>query len=143
MRRTFLYLAVACIAGLLTFVSLVWAGTCSQSFLGERYLQFSWSGNGTIACNSTSRLDGQLLWVETLPTGSPTTDYDIALTSSEGRNLMGGATVDRHTSAIEIVQPKIGASTVTSLPVNGIVTMTITNQNVNAASGKVRLYFIK
>lgn len=147
MRRKVAFGMIGLLVGLAAMafgLALSWAGTCAQNFIGEYYMDFTWSGNGTISCTATSRLDGQIMWVETRPTATPTDNYDVALTDSvTTRDLSGGAAVDRDNATIEIVQPKIGASAVSALPVNGLIKLDITNQAVPTASGVVRVYYKK
>jgi len=80
-----------------------------------------------------------LFQMETNPgTPAPTANYDIALNTSGGADLLKGNGADRHTSADEIAHPDDFPSLVT-----GTITQVITNQSVNSAELIVTYTFVR
>lgn len=70
---------------------------------------------------------------------SPTTLYDITLPDSDGMDLAGGLLANRSATVTERIVPKIDTtnSIYGGAPLLSPVTLTITNQAVNSATGTV------
>lgn len=124
-------------------IAVLWAGTCVQTAYNDYYLQFDWSGNGTITCTSASVLNGQATFLETIPAGSPTTLYDITITNSLGRDIAGNALADLSSTVAKLQKPMLSDGTRSWVPVNSLLTLTVSNNLVIGATGKVRVYYVK
>ena len=123
------------------------AGTVTVAYtrIGDEYtlVTYTWTAasNGSVpatACKAT--MAGYVVKVVTDPGAtSPTDDYDITLTDSDGVDVMGGTLADRDETNTEQVVPKIGAAYGASFFTGGL-TMTITNNSVDSATGEVMVY---
>lgn len=70
-------------------------------------------------------------------TTAPTADYDITLTDADGLDVMGGTLANRHTSNTEVAIPYPGSLAYAPVPITSALTLTITNNSVNSATGTV------
>lgn len=72
---------------------------------------------------------------------APTDNYDITVTDEWGLDLFGGALLNRDTSATEIKRPVVDSVPLYgSAPIPGQLTVTISGNSVNAATGKLILH---
>ena len=119
------------------------AGSVSQTWQpvtdDVTVLTFSWtadSSNGSVPATATvSDVDAFVFMVVTNPgTTAPTDDYDITLTDEDGVDIMGGNLADRDEANSEQA-----VLTVTRF-VSGTLTLNITNNSVNSATGTVAVY---
>lgn len=97
-------------------------------------------GNKTSGINQYYPLTGQILYsAETNPgSTAPTDDYDITITDSDGLDLAGGYLLNRDASTTEKVN--IGDSAAHGFSfITGDLTVTISNNSVNSATGTIRL----
>ncbi len=124
------------------------AGTVTQTLtkVGSHtlLLTFSWTADASAATvpvtASSTGLEGYVYLVVTNPgTTAPTDLYDITLTDTESVDVMGGELSDRSTSATQQVVPKID-TVFGARWVDGVLTMTLTNNSVNSATGTVKVY---
>ena len=83
---------------------------------GMRLFQIAWtSGTGgdinLFTCVSDMNITGWIHEIETDPDGTaaPTASYDITLINSNGRDVAGGALVNRSASAAEMVKPIVNS----------------------------------
>ena len=105
---------------------------------------FSWTADasdGSVPATATTQtIDGYVVLVITNPGGTaPTDNYDITLTDADSVDIMGGALGNRDTSASEHAVPKIG-DIYGGRWVTGTITLNITNNSVNSATGTVTIY---
>jgi len=125
--------------------------SCEQSVQSKmwsgdmRTLDFEWTADSTDGSFTAEESDWEILgWIVAVETNpgatAPTADYDITLTSEEGTDLLGGAGADRSTSANEITFPYVN-SVYQPVPVYGTITLNITNNSENSATGLIRVYF--
>lgn len=79
------------------------------------------------------------LWLQQMVTNpgstAPQDNYDITITDVDGVDLLGGAGANRDTANSEVAFP-----TITARPLNGNITLTITNNNVNSATVVVKVF---
>lgn len=95
------------------------------------------SSNGAVAWPSS--IYGMVLAVETNPgTTAPTDNYDITLTDADGADIMGTALMNRDTSNTEITCPTLGYQS--KAPAAGALTVNVTNNSVNNATVKIRIF---
>ena len=73
---------------------------------------------------------------------APSDNYDITIEDSDGVDVLGGAGVNRDTANTERVMPLYG-TTPHPCPINGALTVKIAGNIVNAATGKIKLYFVR
>jgi len=120
-----------------------------------RILTFAWTGdaaNGTVPSTATSDditkdITGWFLYaVETNPGAvAPTAAYDVVINDAEGFDIAGGQAANRSATATERVLPKLDATSglLGAALIYGALTLVITNQNVNSATGTVKLILSK
>ena len=150
-RKRFLIASIVsfAIAGLLLCVFIATsyaAGTVTQVLTpnnrtGVHKLVFAYvadSGGGSVpATASNAPIDGYVFLVTTNPgTTAPTANYDITLTDTDGVDIMAGDLADRSATVSEQEDAAYG-----SRYVEGILTLTITNNSVNSAVGTVNVYY--
>ena len=73
---------------------------------------------------------------------APTADYDIVLNDDFGIDVMGGELADRSSSSSEQAVPKVG-SVFGSRLIDGGLSMVLTGNSVNSATGEVVFYFVR
>ena len=97
----------------------------------------------TIDADTIARLKGyNLVEGRTNPGATaPQAAYDITLTDSDGIDLMGGRMADRSATASEAAVPEIASGVPWPRPVDGALTLTITNNNVNSAIVVAKFFF--
>ena len=82
-----------------------------------------------------------IIEVRTNPgTPAPQENYDIALNDVEGIDLMGGSLANRHQSNSEAAPPSIMPGVYWPRPINGALTVVITNNNVNSAKLTIQVF---
>lgn len=153
--RKLLNLFGICLIALLLAVS-AWADSVTQSVTmtgrstgGERdyVYQLSWTAaaDGSLTSVTTEEsIDGYVYMVVTDPgTTAPQALYDLTLTDSYGLDIMGGALLDRSATVTEQAFPVLLTGVYGSRRVNGRLTLNLTNNNVNAATGIVYIYFYR
>lgn len=105
-------------------------------------LTFAWIANSSGAVTSDvsdDEFSGYVFKVVTNPgSPAPTDDYDITLTHN-GVDIMGGELADRDTANSEQAVPKIDA-TYGSNWVSGALTLNISNNSADGATGVVKVY---
>lgn len=72
---------------------------------------------------------------------APTANYDIVLNDTDGIDLMGGALANRSATASERVVPVVQTGIYGDSPVDGAITLAITNNSVNSATLTVKVFF--
>ena len=87
-------------------------------------------------------ISGMIMVVETNPDTSPTPAYDITLTNTGGIDVMGGALTNLDASDTERTQALLNGNYGIAT-VYGRLTLNITNNSVNSASGTIKIYFIE
>lgn len=149
------------IAALLLFAGQAWAaGAVTQKLdkypnANMRVLTFSWTGDvaggavTTTATNDaiTADIAGWYVYaIETNPgSGPPTAGYDIVINDAEGLDISGGMLADRSSTATQKITPRLDStySIFGGVLVDGALTLVITNQTQNSATGTVKLLLSK
>lgn len=108
----------------------------------EEYL-FDWvadAADGSVPNTQTTKaVTGWVAMGETDPgSTAPTADYDIAVNDENGVDIFGAELNNRSASATEQAIPKIGNAYGERF-VNSKLTMALTNNSVNSATGRLRL----
>lgn len=125
------------------------AGTVTQAWTqctkNVECLAYTWTADASAATvpatASNKSIDGYVIQVVTNPgSTAPTDDYDITLTNSDGADVMGGALANRDTANSEIAIPKVDGTNYADAWVSGTLTLNISNNSVNSATGVVRVY---
>ncbi len=100
------------------------------------------SGDGSFSDVQTDwAINGFLMLVETDPgSTAPTDNYDVYLKDGAGVDVMGGSAENRDTANSEITQPLINGN-YSGLPVVGTLTLSISGNSVNSATGKVSIFY--
>jgi hypothetical protein len=75
-------------------------------------------------------------------TPAPTDNYDIVIHDATGNDILGGAGMDRDATNTETVMPLVGDFG-ELFPVDGALTIKISGNSVNSATGTIKLYFVK
>jgi hypothetical protein len=73
---------------------------------------------------------------------APTANYDITVTDGDGEDIFGGNLGNRSATATESAVCKIGSSSAVRA-IHSALTLNITNNSVNSATGTVKLYLQK
>lgn len=128
------------------------AGTCTQTF-SEVYSASGPTPIGvlTFTCTAsaddasypstatsqtiTDQIAGRYIIEARTNPGStaPTANYDIVLNDTDGIDLMGGMLANRSATASEAAQPAIASGVYWPRPIDGALTIAITNNAVNSA----------
>lgn len=115
------------------------------ALVGLHKLEISWVAHtdGSYTSFSTGSVSGVILGVLTDPgSTAPQDNYDITLKNSYGLDVMGGSLADRDTADTEYIQPyNATQNTYMSMPNHGALTLAISGNNVNGATGKVVIYY--
>jgi len=140
----------------LLLAGLAWADSVTQSVTmtgrssgGERdyVYQLSWTAaaDGSLTSVTTEEsIDGYVYMVVTDPgTTAPQALYDLTLTDAYGLDIMGGALADRSATVTQQAFPALLTGVYGSRRVNGRLTLNLTNNNVNAATGVVDIFFYR
>lgn len=123
------------------------AGSSVTQVWASPTLTFTWTaddGDGSVpATASELSFKANVCVVVTNPGATaPTDDYDITLTDEHGIDVMGGQLANRDTTTSESALPKIG-SVYGCRPISGTITLNITNNSVNSATGVVEVFILK
>jgi hypothetical protein len=140
--------ALVLFTSILFCVNLYAAGTVTQTrtnLSGDlRVIEMSvtTASNGSLTATETNwDIDGILFMVETDPgTTSPTDEYDLTLTNEQNHDVMGGGLADRSETSTQWVFPQVSSSNA-CVPVEGKLTLNLSNNSVNSATFVVRIYF--
>ncbi len=117
-----------------------WASLSSNTSL----LTFTWTSaaNGSLTATASARsIDGWVILVVTNPGATaPTDDYDITLTDADGVDVMGGQLADRDQTNSEHAVPQLQSGVFGERYVSGTLTLNLSNNSVNSATGVVKVY---
>ena len=112
---------------------------------GLHRLEIVWTAHTTGAFTSltTHQINGLVFGVETDPgTTAPTDNYNITLTDQYDLDIMGGSLTNRDTANTEFMQPYNSVQgSYLSMPVHGALTLAISGNSQNGATGKVIIYY--
>jgi len=119
-------------------------------------LQFAWTAhtNGSFTSVSTDNTDVnphftitdlikgfEAVYCQTDPgSTAPQASYDITITDGNGEDIMGGNLADRSATATESDQVGITAGAAQPRIIDSALTLNISNNNVNGATGVVKLF---
>jgi hypothetical protein len=109
-----------------------------------RKIVFEWTADdadGSVDSKATDgSVHGFITRVVTDPgSTAPTDDYDITLSDSDGADVLGGEGADRDTANSEQIIPKLG-NAYGPCRVDSVLTLAVSNNSVNSATGKVIVY---
>jgi hypothetical protein len=98
----------------------------------------------TLSDEICGQIYGHFLYMIVTDPGSPapTDNYDITITNAIGLDVLGGAGENRDTANTERARPKVG-STDTSIPIDGALTLNVTNNSVASAKIVIKLYITR
>jgi hypothetical protein len=71
---------------------------------------------------------------------APTDNYDIVINDADGIDLMGGSLLNRDASNSEAAAPAIATGVYWPRPVDGALTISISNNSVNSAVVVVKVF---
>jgi len=71
---------------------------------------------------------------------APQADYDIAINDAEGCDIFGAELNNRSATVSQQACPKIG-NTYGSRPIDSALTFALSGNNVNSATGRLKLFF--
>ena len=113
-------------------------------------LTFTWladDGNGTVPTTiwgdgvTEQPIYGYVVRATTNPgTTAPQDNYDITLTDADGIDVMGGALMNRDTVTSEHVGSLLQAGNFDWCFVDGTLTLNLSGNNVNSATGVLKVY---
>ena len=101
------------------------------------------SADGSVPATASPAFNGYVFLITTNPGGTaPTDNYDITLTDSDTVDVAGGELANRDTTTSEQVVPKVGAVYGSRYVETG-VTLNLSGNSVNSATGTVKIYVYK
>lgn len=126
------------------------AASCAITYgtEGDNISTVTWTwvadpATGAVTCAASTVLRGWVFLAETDPGATaPTALYDIALNNTLSTDVFGGALNDRSATVSEQTPPQIrtSAGVYGTRWVYGTLTPAFTNQSVNSATGKLKIY---
>ncbi len=127
------------------------AGTCVVSYtsVNDEVSMITWtwtasSTDGSVPNTASSAVKGWVFMATTDPgTPAPQASYDIAINDSDSVDIFGGELNDLSATDGAHAVPKIGSAYYGQRFVNGTLTMTLSNNNVNSAQGVVKVYYYR
>jgi len=120
--------------------------TSSGHIYGDTFMVLvNWtadSGDGSFAAMVIPwRIDGYIQKITTAPGGTaPTASYDPVLKDADGVDVTGNVLANRSATAAETVRPNFD-SVKTPIYVDGCLSLTITGNSVNSATGTIKVFF--
>lgn len=122
------------------------AVTSHKSFGVIRRLVIDWTADAADASVPSLLLpaiEGRLLALETNPgSTAPTDSYDIVVNDGEGADRLVGAGADRDTADSAITAVAFASSSIhPPVSIDEALTLAISNNAVNSATGRVILYY--
>jgi len=107
----------------------------------------AWTADAAGAVTSTvltPEIDGYVFLAVTNPGAvSPTDNYDVTLTDTDGVDVMGGTLANRDAVNSEAAVPLIATGTYDARFVDGGLTFDLTNNSVNSAGGVLKVYYYR
>lgn len=102
----------------------------------EQKISFVAHTDGTFTSYAMTEAINGYVWMVVTDPGStaPTASYDITLLDAQGVDIMSGNLADRSATVTEQAYPT------RIRPVNGKLTLTISNNSANGATGDVYIY---
>jgi len=146
-----LVLILLIVAAVLIFPMITHAaGTCSvtpTSISRDFYcITYTWTADasdGSVPATASPKVTGYVVLAITDPGATaPTDNYDITLTDEDDVDVFGGNLANRDTANSEHAVPKIG-SVYGGRFVNSALTMNLSNNSVNSATGELKVYIAK
>lgn len=144
-----LLLFVLC-SGAMAYAAGSWsAATYDQVTQGSGYKTISWTFTGdaangtvpnlTITGDPLAYMKGWwIYYVETDPGATaPTALYDVVINNAAGRDIMGGALANRSATATEDAEPT------RATPVDGDLTIAVSNNAVNSATATIKIWLAR
>lgn len=107
-------------------------------------LTFAWQAdsNGALTATASNRsIDGYIIQIVTNPGDTaPTDNYNITLNNSDGADVCGTVLANRDTANSEIALPKPDGTNFADAWISGILTLAVTGNSVDSATGTVKVY---
>ena len=135
-----IFIAVAVV---LLLASISWAAATStvQKGTGINVMTIAWTANANgsfTQFTSTQSLSGVIGWIVTDPgSTAPQSLYDITLTTPQGVAM---TIADRSATVTEMAKPTVNGVP-QAVPIYGKITLDISNNNVNAATGTIYIFY--
>jgi len=132
---------------IMSLVPLVSAATTQTvyKFGSMKVLVIEWTAetDGSFISATTNAINGVVALVETKPgSTAPTSLYDVTLKNNNNYDIMGGKLSDRSAVITEAVVPYDSVNDLyLTHPVRGPLTIDITNNSVNSATGSIIIYY--
>ena len=96
---------------------------------------------GTVPATALPEFQGWVFQFITDPGATaPTTLYDITLPDVDALDVSGGTLMNRSATVTERAMPLIATSTYGAWWINSVLTFTLANNSVSAATGTLRIY---
>lgn len=107
-------------------------------------IQWSWTAASDGSLTSTAHpesVDGYVVGAVTNPGATaPQDNYDITVTDGDGCDVFGAALNNRDTANSEYAIPKADGTNYAERWVSGILTMNLSGNNVDSATGVLKVY---
>lgn len=131
------------------FAAALGACTVSYTSVNAEVSTITWAwiasaDDGSVPNTASTSFKGWVFMATTDPgTGPPQDNYDIELRDSDAVDIFGGELNNRDTTTSEHAVPKIGTAYYGPRFVNGTLTLVFSGNNVNSATGTLKLYFYR
>ena len=126
-------------------------GTCTVAYtsVNAEVSTITWSwvasvDDGSVPNTASTSFKGWVFMATTDPGAvAPLDNYDIELRDSDSVDIFGAELNNRHTTTSQHAVPKIGSAYYGSRFVNGALTMVFSGNNVNSATGTLKVYYYR
>lgn len=150
MKRLFF----AIILAILFMASNLWAVdpsvvTVSYGSVNDEVSTITWtwtakSDDGTVTSTASTAIKGWVFMATTDPGGTaPQAGYDIVLNDTDSVDIFAAELNNLSATISAQAVPKIGSSYYGPRFVNGTLTMVLTGNNVNSATGTLKIYYYR
>lgn len=132
---------------------IAWAaeGTCTVTYanITSEVSSITWtwtasSTDGSVPSTASGSVKGWVFMATTDPGAvAPQASYDIVVNDTASVDIFGAELNDRSATLGQHAVPKIGTAYYGQRFVNGALTMVLTNNNVNSATGTLTIYYYR
>lgn len=145
MKKWFFWILIILMFSFPALTEAAGAVTSTISRLGQGIVvcEMSWradAADGSVPATASPVFNGYVFLVTTNPGATaPTDNYDITLTDTDSVDIAGGELLNRDTTSSEQAVPKVGAIYGSRYVESG-VTLNLSGNSVNSATGTVKIY---
>lgn len=151
-RKTFIGFCIFALFLIVGLSAVFGVGTVTDTDIevvprsGVRVLTFNWTADaadGSVPnAVSTENVNGFVFQVAAIPgnASNPTDQYDITLEDGDGVDIMASALINNGSDTTKVASPVINGTTMQRF-VDGKLTLKVSGNSVNEASGTLKVYY--